>query len=151
MGSIAIPGYTTGRVIRSPSISRNFELTQHLFMPSTQTQLLASVLPMSSIFAPARSAYKYKYSAPGPYLQLRRSAVTLAFRLSTTGSGVSVAVSVGREVDVSVGGRAVNVSVKGMLVEVEVKLAVAVRDAGGAVGNCSSLWVLQAIMVSSNR
>src|SRR5689334_10072533 len=92
----------------SPWISRKFVFTQHLFFPSTQTQLFASVRPISLMLAVLRSAYKYKYSAPGPYRQLRRSAVTVALRLSTVGrevfdgsglgvcdaSGVSVALSV---------------------------------------------------------
>src|SRR6266508_2120053 len=103
MGSFAIPGYTTGKDLRSPEISRNVDLTQHLLVPSTQTQSFASVLPRTLIFAPARSAYKYRYSAPGTYRQLSSSAVTLALRLSTPGSGLAVIICVGRGVTVSVG------------------------------------------------
>ena len=82
--------------------------TQHLFFPSTQTQLLASVRPISLMLAVLRSAYKYKYSAPGPYRQLSRSAVTVALRFSTVerevfeGSGLAVSDTGGVAVVVSV-------------------------------------------------
>src|SRR5512139_2370428 len=105
-------------------MSRNLALTQHLLVPSTQTQLLASVLPISLILAPARRAYRYKYSAPGPYRQLSRSAVTIAFRLSTTGTGLGLGVVVSEGGGGSVGVGAVKVWVAGMTVHVGLASAV---------------------------
>jgi hypothetical protein len=81
------------------------------------------------MLAVLRSAYKYKYSAPGPYRQLRRSAVTVALRLSTVGrevfdgsglgvcdaSGVSVALSVWVAGITAVGARDVIVSAMGVV------------------------------------
>ena len=76
----------------------------------------------------------------------------MAFRLSTTGSGLAVAVSVGRGVEVSVAvsvaGMAVNVSVEGMLVEVE--LAVEGGEAD-MVGWGIGVDGLQETVAASNR
>ena len=103
-------------------------LTQHLFLPSTQTQLLASVRPISFMLDPSTNAYRYKYSAPGPYRQLNSPAVVLALRLSTTGSGVGVSVSIGNGVDVREGvagavsvGIGVNVSGTELAVKISVE------------------------------
>jgi hypothetical protein len=63
------------------------------------------------MFAPLRKAKRYRYSAPGPYRQLSKFAVTVAFRLSTNGMAVDVLVSVDVVVCVGVLGSSVDVSV----------------------------------------
>lgn len=153
MGSLAIPGYTMGRDILSPAISMNVDLTQHGFVPSTQTQSFASVLPISLILAPARKAYKYRYSAPGPYLQLNSSAVTLAFKLSTVGMGLAVLVSVGGGVIVDVKGMLVGDG--GGSVSVDVRLVDGLSTVAGGIaeaeGFCPVVGKLHETVVKINR
>ncbi len=91
---------------------------------------------MRFITAPFLNANKYKYSDPGPYRQLSKSALTVAFRLSTTGMTVLalVGVSVGGSgvgVDVSVGCRGAAVE-EGAVVDAGADSFVEL-GAGGAV------------------
>lgn len=98
------------------------------------------------MLAPARKANRYKYSGPGPYRQLKRSAVTLASKLSSTGRAVGVSVGRGVKVGVivAVGGTGVDVSRAGILVVVLATVAV-----DGAVG--AGLDTLQESMLRISR
>jgi hypothetical protein len=55
------------------------------------------------MLAPPRSAYRYRYSGPGPYRQLRRRTLTVAERLLTVGGGAAVGVPVAGSISVGSG------------------------------------------------
>jgi hypothetical protein len=110
---------------------------------------------MRLMLAPCRSAYRYRYSGPGPYRQLRRPAVTMAFSLVTTvvAVGNAVSVDVGRGVSVGVG-EGVSVGVgEGVSVDVDVGALVEVAAGEGdtacdvvdvmvsrGIGVCQAVW-----------